>query len=118
MLVVGIPPLSGFLGKAMLLQGSAAAPQAVAIWAVLLASSFVALIALARAGMTLFWAVRPAPAPPSRAGEMAAPMLLLAGMLALTVAAEPVKRFMDATASQLGDVRSYSEAVLNAPGRP
>ncbi len=118
MLVVGIPPLSGFLGKAMLLQGSAAAPQAVAIWAVLLASSFVALIALARAGMTLFWAVRAAPAPPSRAGEMAAPMLLLAGMLALTVAAEPVKRFMDATAAQLGDVRSYSEAVLNAPGRP
>jgi multicomponent K+:H+ antiporter subunit D len=115
MLVVGVPPLSGFLGKAMLLQGSVGAPQSVAIWSVLLASSFVALIAVARAGMTLFWAVRAGPAAPCGAREAAAPVLLLVGLLALTLAAAPVKRFLDATAAQLGDVRSYSRAVLGAP---
>ena len=39
-------------------------------------------------------------------------MLLLAGILALSVAAEPVKRFMDATAAQLGDVQTYAGTVL------
>ena len=58
MTIVGIPPLSGFLGKLMLLQASLQSGQGVAIWAVLLTSSFLALIALVRAGMTLIWAAR------------------------------------------------------------
>jgi multicomponent K+:H+ antiporter subunit D len=119
MTVVGAPPLSGFVGKLMLLQASLDAPQAGPIWAVLLTSSFVALLALTRAGMTLIWAVRREPAAqPIGAREAIAPALMLAGILVLTLAAAPVKRFMDATAGQLGDVQAYTGAVLTAPGRP
>jgi hypothetical protein len=49
--------------------------------------------------------------------ELTAPALLIAGILALSVAAEPVKRFMDATAVQLGDVQAYAGTVLAVPGR-
>ncbi len=118
MTIVGIPPLSGFLGKLMLLQASLAATQAGAIWAVLLVSSFLALVALTRAGMTMIWAARPGTsAAPAQARELAAPLLLLAILLALSVAAEPVKRFMDVTAVQVGDVQAYTGTVLAAPGR-
>jgi multicomponent K+:H+ antiporter subunit D len=118
MTIVGIPPLSGFLGKLMLLQASLPAAQAGAIWAVLLISSFLALIALMRAGITLIWAARRgASAAPAQAAELAAPVLLVAVLLALCVAAEPVKRFMDATATQLADVEAYAGTVLAAPGR-
>jgi multicomponent K+:H+ antiporter subunit D len=117
MTIVGIPPLSGFLGKLMLLQAALAAGQASAIWAVLLASSFLALLALMRAGMTLIWAVRAGAAAPAATGELAAPVLLLAAILAVSIAAGPVKRFMDATAVQLADAQAYAGAVLAAPGR-
>jgi multicomponent K+:H+ antiporter subunit D len=118
MTVVGLPPLSGFLAKAMLLQASLDSAQSVAIWSVLLAASLVAMIALVRAGLTLVWAVRPTPdAAPAGWRELAAPVLLTAGILALTVTAEPVKRFLDATAAQLGDVQAYTGTVLAAPGR-
>jgi hypothetical protein len=44
-------------------------------------------------------------------------VLLTAGILVLTVTAEPVKRFLDATAAQLGDVQAYTGTALAAPGR-
>jgi len=116
--IIGLPPLSGFVGKLMLLQAALPAAQGSAIWAVLLVSSFLVLVALIRAGMTLIWAVRSdAPAVPAKAAELAAPFLLMAGIVALSVAAEPVKRFMDATAAQLSDVQAYTGTVLAAPGR-
>ncbi|MDT9156057.1 proton-conducting transporter transmembrane domain-containing protein, partial [Escherichia coli] len=55
--VVGLPPLSGFLGKLMLLN---AAPS-VALWSVLLLGGFAALLAMSRAGSVLFWRVEGGP---------------------------------------------------------
>ena len=118
--VVGIPPLSGFLGKLMLLQASMAASQWTVIWIALLASSLLALLALTRAGITLIWSVRRTSATlvqvPAR--QLAAPALLALAIAALSVAAEPVKQFMNATAAQMTDVSAYTQAVLCAPGRP
>ncbi len=116
--VSGLPPLSGFLGKAMLLQASLPSAQAGAIWGVLLVSSFLVLVTLVRAGTTLIWAVQSSPPPrPAGRAEMLAPALLMGGILALSAAAEPVKRFTDAAAAQLADVQSYAGTVLAAPGR-
>lgn len=53
--VVGMPPLSGFVGKIWLLQAATEAAEKVALWTVLLISSLLVLIALTRAGSTLFW---------------------------------------------------------------
>jgi multicomponent K+:H+ antiporter subunit D len=53
--VIGMPPFSGFVGKAMLLTSIINHPQAVWIWAALLFAGLVSLITLARAGTTLFW---------------------------------------------------------------
>jgi multicomponent K+:H+ antiporter subunit D len=117
---VGLPPLSGFLGKLMLLQASAAASQWAAIWAVLLVSSLLALLALMRAGITLIWSVRPAPAIPLavQARQLVAPALLALMIASLSLAAESVKQFMNATAAQMTDVAAYTNAVLSASGRP
>ncbi len=61
--LAGLPPFSGFIAKAMLLGSTlpptagelpAAGPAAV-VWAVVLVGSLFALVALARAGIVLFW---------------------------------------------------------------
>ncbi len=49
----GLPPLSGFLGKLLVLQ-SAPGPGWL-VWGVILGGSFLAILGLARAGSALFW---------------------------------------------------------------
>jgi len=51
----GLPPLGGFLGKALLLQAAGTTPWAGWALAAVLASSLLMVVALARAGVTLFW---------------------------------------------------------------
>ena len=51
--LIGMPPLSGFVGKVLLLQAST--DNAAWVWPPLLISGLVALIMLSRAGSTVFW---------------------------------------------------------------
>ncbi len=62
--IAGLPPLSGFVGKVLMLESVRATEHAAAVWAMLLASGFVATIALSRAGSRVFWksAMTPVPA--------------------------------------------------------
>jgi multicomponent K+:H+ antiporter subunit D len=119
--VVGLPPFSGFLAKALLLQATVAAPPAttITVWSAVLLGSFLALIALARAGITMFWAAR-RDAPVSGKAGLAATLgagALLACVLALSVLAEPVRSYTDAVAAQLLDSAAYVEAVQRTGGR-
>lgn len=79
----GLPPLAGFFGKALLLQAALReSTGTLAAWvlAIVLGSSLALVVALARAGSTLFWGGRQAGAParadatgtPFRAGAGAA----------------------------------------------
>lgn len=52
---VGLPPLSGFLGKLMILDATRDDPWMIWIWAVVLATSVLALVGFGRAGSILFW---------------------------------------------------------------
>ena len=55
--MAGLPPLSGFLGKVLLLDAGPVPPMGW-IWAVVLGSGLLTLIALARAGSLVFWRER------------------------------------------------------------
>ena len=53
--VAGLPPLSGFFGKLMILNATQDDPWMATIWTVILATSLIAIIGFARAGSILFW---------------------------------------------------------------
>lgn len=115
--MVGMPPLSGFLGKLLILDGVRGNPFETWIWALLLGTSALALLGFARAGSRLFW--KPAAAEgrleataPAAALPMVTVGLLLTALVLLTVFAGPVTGYLDATAAQLFEPRGYIAAVL------
>ena len=119
--VTGAPPLSGFVGKLMLLQGVRVSPWWPAIWAMLLGTSLLAVIGMARAGSILFWKVQQDAAPAVRGGmhwkTLAAPGLLFAAGIAMTVFAAPLKDYADAAAAQLTDTATNAAIVLGESAR-
>ncbi|MFD1554351.1 monovalent cation/H+ antiporter subunit D [Paraburkholderia silviterrae] len=117
----GLPPLSGFLGKAMVL---AATPthEAAVLWPAVLISSLLLIVALSRTGTRLLWAepaaraaaFAPARAPKGSAAKLAACALLLGCVAAATLGAGPLRQYLDATAAQLVDRAAYVHAILPA----
>ena len=118
--VAGLPPLPGFLGKLMILESSALTPAHAWVWSVVLVTSVMTLVGLARAGSILFWNVLPEGRHSVRPGSSVrltrATMGLLSLSLALAVAASPLKRYTDAAALQLADRDAYAQAVLGPLG--
>lgn len=112
--VVGLPPLAGFLGKALIL---AATPASVAVWAALLGASLLNLVALVRAGSRLFWSVDDTLAGgTARAVRPIGAALLLAGVVVATLAADRLERFSTGAAAGVVLPATYIESVLG-PGR-
>ncbi|MBD9481843.1 monovalent cation/H+ antiporter subunit D [Pseudomonas sp. PDM14] len=107
--VVGLPPLSGFLGKLMLLN---AAPS-VALWSVLLLGGFAALLAMSRAGSVLFWRVEGGPFEHAEldGGRLFATLLLLGSALLLVLLAKPLLDYTAAMSIQLHDVAAYRAII-------
>jgi multicomponent K+:H+ antiporter subunit D len=116
--VAGLPPLSGFVGKALILASAASAPAMPWIWAVVLGSGLLALIALSRAGIVLFWDLHPeddaGDATAWRASAFGPTVGLFALVIAITVFAGPLSGFTEAAADQLLVPDDYVRAVLGA----
>ncbi len=129
--LAGLPPLSGFIGKLLLLESVPPGSRTAWVWSLVLGSSFVMLVGLARAGTRLFWRVEPWPgAPserlaeyvppdempdaPSRPLETAATVALVAMGIALAVAAAPMLDYTRATAEQLLSPADYVQQVRAA----
>lgn len=53
--VVGLPPLSGFFGKLLILDATRDLPEMGWIWGAILFASLLALVGFSRAGSILFW---------------------------------------------------------------
>jgi multicomponent K+:H+ antiporter subunit D len=116
--VAGVPPLSGFLGKFMVLQSAKDALAVIPIWTIIVMTSVLMLVGCARAGSIVLWNVTDplpsAPAPAPRAGELTALAALGACSLLLVLFAAPITRYTDETAAQLLSPASYIEAVLGS----
>lgn len=114
--VLGLPPLSGFIGKLLILQGAGPLPW---IWSVVLAASLLQLVAVARAGVRLFWSVGEGPAAPDPLpGWHLAPVAgLLLGAALLSVFAEPAQRYLGLAAGQVLSSERYQDAVLGPDPR-
>jgi multicomponent K+:H+ antiporter subunit D len=116
--ISGLPPLSGFIGKFALLTAALDAnPSTVSVtaWILLAAmvlSGLAALIAMARAGISAFWASPDRLVPRVRLIEVAPVAVLLLLCALQTIQAGPIMRFMKAGAQSLHDPKDYIRGVL------
>lgn len=118
MAIAGLPPLSGFLGKLLLLQ--ALSDHAALIWSAVLLASFLTLLGFARSGSDLFWRPHgtgaPVPPHPAEGAAMLAIGLLLLALLAVTVFAGPVSVWLADVAAGLADPAPYIAATAPQTG--
>ena len=122
--MAGLPPLSGFLGKLLLLDAAYGSDLVVWIWVVVLGSSLISIVGFARAGSTVFWkahAVTPdpeeAPAPAPSALSYAAVGGLITLLVAHTVFAGQVHAYTTSIAAQLFAPEPYISMVVDTPGK-
>ncbi|GGK38370.1 monovalent cation/H+ antiporter subunit D [Pseudomonas koreensis] len=128
LLIIGMPPLSGFIGKLSLIGAllnplglGTEAPISNAAWALLallILSGLASLMAFARMGVQRFWTPEERPSPLLRKLECAPIFLLLGLSIALTFKAEPLLRYTQATADALNNPQQYVMAVLGTRAVP
>lgn len=109
--MAGMPPLSGFIGKLLVMQAMTAAW----VWAVILLASLGTMIGFARAGSVLFWSRTGdgTPAPQSQSQPplaFAAIGALMLTLVALTVFAGPVTGWLALVAQDLHTPAAYIAA--------
>jgi multicomponent K+:H+ antiporter subunit D len=123
LLIAGMPPLAGFIGKfamidALLDLGTGTVPTGVWVTAaVLVVSGLAATIALMRSGINTFWVSLEGVIPAVRVAEIIPILLFLLLTILMTVYAQPVMQFMDVAATTLYAQSDYVGAVLGR-GRP
>jgi multicomponent K+:H+ antiporter subunit D len=108
---VGLPPLSGFIGKVMILHSASRFAEQVWVWPALLTSSLVIMIAFSRAGSTFFWHVSDKEAVVDlevRGKQIAAIFILLSATALMTVFADSILVYCQDAA---GDLRQNSTAI-------
>jgi multicomponent K+:H+ antiporter subunit D len=122
--MAGLPPLSGFIGKLLVLEAGFDTPQVVWIWATVLISSLISVVGFSRAGSIVFWKAHgqpvaaesdPQPCPATLAYVAVGGLIAL--LVAHTVFAGPVQRYMIATSAQLFAPEPYIATVLGTPGK-
>ncbi len=121
--MVGLPPLSGFLGKALTLRAAMDHPLLPWVLGVVLFGGLGGLIALARSGSLLFYRVEavpdsatgPAPGPNWMGLAPVAGLVVL--ILGLTLFAGPLTELTNAMAGDLLNPAAQIQAVLGAEAK-
>ncbi len=123
LVIAGLPPLSGFIGKVAMLsalldpEAAAAGGDAASRWTLLgllLFSGLLSSIALMRVGIRHFWAPEQRPAPHLRVAECLPIGLLLGACVILVVRGEPALRYLHDAAEGLHRPERYIESVRAA----
>ena len=126
MMLAGLPPFSGFLGKVFILQATVEANYQGWIIGVVLVVSLLSIIALTRVGFILFWRATPPEEDPIHPAyilyralpERAPPRndqviyVLLVGLIAYVVFAAPIQHYTLSTAQQIQDHALYQHTIL------
>src|SRR5476651_1741465 len=124
LLIIGMPPLSGFIGKLTLLsallnplgldvaQNEPVRGTSWGLIALLIFSGLASLIAFARLGIQRFWTPEERPSPLLRRYECLPIFFLLGLSILLTFKAEPLMRYTQATAESLNNPEHYVMAVM------
>ncbi|HEX5382411.1 MAG TPA: monovalent cation/H+ antiporter subunit D [Acinetobacter sp.] len=127
LMMAGLPPFSGFLGKVFILQATANEPYQGIVIAVILIVSLLSILAFTRVGFILFWRASkpeeiahieadytayqatPEKAPPRNDTAI---YILLAGLIGYMVAAGPIQQYTLNTALQVQNNALYEAAIL------
>lgn len=124
LLIIGMPPLSGFIGKLNLISAlfnplglgvPREQPLGTAGWALvsmLVLSGMASLIAFGRVGIQRFWKPEERPSPLLRAYECLPVAVLLGLCILLSLKAEPLLRYTQDTAAGLQAPEAYINAVM------
>lgn len=122
--MAGLPPLSGFIGKLLILDASFSSPLGVWVWATVLISSLISVVGFGRAGSMVFWKAKSVahpeghtPAAPPSALSYVAVAGLLALLVAHTVFAGKTHAYMTGLSTQLFAPDAYLSTVLETPGK-
>ncbi|MEO1025490.1 MAG: monovalent cation/H+ antiporter subunit D, partial [Pseudomonadota bacterium] len=123
--MAGLPPLSGFLGKLLVLDAAFDDTLVVWVWAVILSSSLISILGFARAGSIVFWksqSIEPLEEPAQHATRpttlaYSAVGGLVALLIAHTVFAGQVHGYTTTMAAQLFAPDAYKQVVLETPGK-
>lgn len=114
--LAGMPPLSGFVGKLLVLDAVRDETLRGLIWGVVLVSSLLVIVGMVRMGSALLWlpSAEEGAAPAAQPAPLAlvAVAIPLGLIVALTLGAGPVTRLMEATAAQILSPQAYIGAVL------
>jgi multicomponent K+:H+ antiporter subunit D len=126
LMMAGLPPFSGFLGKVFILQATAHSPYQLLIIVTVLVVSLLSIIAFTRVGFVIFWRATKPEDNPNEAAYAAyqalpeqAPKrndktiyLLLLGLMAYMVFAGPIQKYTYQTAEQIQNNALYEQTLL------
>ncbi|MFQ3183383.1 MAG: multicomponent K+:H+ antiporter subunit D [Alteromonas macleodii] len=122
--MAGLPPLSGFVGKLMILEASFDTHFGVWVWIVVLTASLISLVGFARAGSIVFWKAESVPVDEggevfgrSHAMSYSAVGGLIALLAAYTIFGGLAQSYMIATSQQLFAPNAYIETVMGSHGK-
>lgn len=119
MAIAGLPPFSGFLGKLIILQSAIHSDHRIWVWSAILISSLVTIIALSRAGTTIFWRHAPSHDNADASGvskwQLSGAVLLLIASPLLAFFGAYVIEYTNGAAAQLHDI-PYLLEIMNLNG--
>ncbi|MBP59594.1 MULTISPECIES: monovalent cation/H+ antiporter subunit D [Idiomarina] len=112
--IIGLPPLSGFVGKLFILESASPNGTNFWLWGAVLGATLIMLISVTRAGSKMLWHTLSGKPNEQSAplGKRAAVIMLLALSLTMTIFANPIRSYTTDVAEQLYDIQQYPSRVL------